>query len=100
MREASTNKFGRPFDISEQRTVWQKGKVVVGYDPNVWRQDRYGNHMKFSEYGNRNSQYGWEIDYIKPVSAGGTDDLANLQPLYWRENAEKSNIYPYKNNHE
>ncbi|KUG25132.1 hypothetical protein ASZ90_005048 [hydrocarbon metagenome] len=34
--------------------------------------------------------YGWEIDHIIPLSLGGTDDIANLQPLHWENNRKKS----------
>ena len=37
----------------------------------------------FDKYGDTSSDYGWEIDHIKPVARGGTDNLNNLQALYW-----------------
>jgi hypothetical protein len=69
--------------------VWEKGTVVPNNDPNVWRKDECGAWIGRSEYGNRDSQYGWEIDHITPVSEGGGDDLSNLRPLQWQNNAEK-----------
>jgi 5-methylcytosine-specific restriction endonuclease McrA len=54
-----------------------------------------GNVMKSSDYGNTNSQYGWEVDHIKPVAKGGTDDLSNLQPLQWDNNRKKGDTYPW-----
>ncbi len=45
--------------------------------------------MKWSEHGNRDSKYGWEIDHINPVANGGGDELNNLQPLNWVNNANK-----------
>ena len=39
-------------------------------------------------------QYGREIDYIKPVAKGGTDDLSNLQALRWENNRHKSDDWP------
>lgn len=69
--------------------VWEKGRVVSGNDPNVWRKDDCNAWMRRQDYGNRDSQYGWEIDHIKPISEGGTDGLSNLRPLQWQNNAHK-----------
>ena len=67
--------------------VWEKGTVVAGNKPNDWRKDQCGAWIGRSYYGNRNSQYGWEIDHIKPESKGGGDELSNLRPLQWENNA-------------
>lgn len=69
--------------------VWQKGFTDSRYDAALYRKDRYGSWMKKSDYGNRSSKYGWEIDHTIPVARGGSDTLSNLQPLYWENNAQK-----------
>ena len=69
--------------------VWMKGYADSHYDPSIYRTDRYGLWMRYGDYGNRDSDYGWEIDHIVPVSRGGSDSLLNLQPLHWRNNAKK-----------
>lgn len=69
--------------------VWEKGAVVSSDNPTHWRKDECGAWIGRQHYGNRNSQYGWEIDHIKPVTAGGSDAISNLRPLQWENNAEK-----------
>lgn len=66
--------------------VWEKGNIVPGNDQDVWRKDQCGAWISRSYYGNRNSQYGWEIDHITPESLGGSDELTNLRPLHWENN--------------
>lgn len=93
--------YDYPFKLANESlklAVWQKGRIVPPKDGNtwssaVWRYDKYGAVMNFSEHGNRNSQYGWEIDHIRPVAAGGSDDLSNLQPLNWNSNVAKGDTY-------
>lgn len=75
--------------------VWWKGTPIDGYDSSVWMRDRCGIAMKYSEHGNRNSEYGWEIDHIRPTAKGGGDELSNLQPLNWSNNAAKGDTYPW-----
>ena len=75
------------FTEKEIEEIWKKGKTVQGNDPNQWRKDECGAWIGRKFHGNRNSQYGWEIDHISP---GGSDDLSNLRPLQWENNVDKS----------
>lgn len=77
------------FSESTVQKVWEKGTVAPSYDPDVWRKDQCGAWIGRGHYGNRKSQYGWEIDHITPVSRGGSDDISNLRPLQWQNNAAK-----------
>ena len=67
--------------------VWGKGSIVSGANINQWRKDQCYAWIGWEYYGNRSSIYGWEIDHIKPESEGGSDDLSNLRPLQWENNA-------------
>ena len=51
--------------------VWTKGSIVPGEDPTMWRRDHHGNLIRFDDYGNRDSVYGWEIDHITPGNVRG-----------------------------
>ena len=67
--------------------VWTKGTPIPGYPSNIWRRDAYGNIMKYSDFGNRASEFGWERDHVVAVALGGTDTINNMRPLHWRANA-------------
>ena len=67
--------------------VWNKGHIIPGRDPQMWRSDDMNYIIYFFDYGNRNSKYGWEFDhYPVPASKGGSDGLHNLRPLFWGAN--------------
>jgi 5-methylcytosine-specific restriction endonuclease McrA len=90
--------YSYPFKGVDEKlklAVWLKGKEIPNYDSSIWRWDICGKVMRYSEHGNTASDNGWEIDHIKPVSSGGTDDLSNLQPLNWKTNREKGDQYPW-----
>lgn len=58
-------------------------------DPSVWRIDAHGNIVNFHEYGNRDSDYGWELDHWPtPKALGGADHPDNTRALHWRANAK------------
>ena len=61
--------------------VWIKGKIITGYDPAVWRRDDFGNNILFSAYGDRDSEYGWEIDHIIPVCREAATCSATSDPF-------------------
>jgi hypothetical protein len=74
-------------DEVTKRRVWEKGRVIPGFDPAIWRWDDYGSVIRWDEYGDRNSEHGWEIDHILPNALGGLDVITNKRPLHCRRNA-------------
>lgn len=83
-------------------SVWQKGIAVQNYDPEKYRKDACGAWIAWDRFGDIHSPYGWQIDHIYPeaklqlrrFSQESIDDLRNLRPLHWRNNASKGVDYP------
>ena len=71
------------FNKEQIKIVWEKAKTQLNYDSDHIRKDECGAWIYFEKYGDRTSEYGWEIDHIIPKSKGGTDDICILQPLHW-----------------
>ncbi|PWJ44129.1 HNH endonuclease signature motif containing protein [Sediminitomix flava] len=92
MRNRNTN--GQDWRQDQIDAVWKKAKPILGYSPNEYRRDVCGGIIRYTEYGNEKSEWGWEIDHIKPTVIGGDDELTNLQALNWQNNKVKGNDYP------
>lgn len=90
-RKPGTTVDGGAFDDATIEAVWRKGSLEPGYTG--FRKDICGASMQWSKYG-KTEHWGWEIDHVKPVSKGGTDALANLQPLLWENNRHKGDDFP------
>lgn len=75
--------------------VWKKGQIIPNYDPSIWRRDMCGFAMRYSDHGNTQSEFGWEIDHVRPRALGGQTSFVNLQPLYWKNNRTKGDTYPW-----
>jgi hypothetical protein len=70
--------WGRTSPVASQVHSWE------------FRRDRLGNLIRYGDFGNRHSPFGWEIDDIVPRSLGGTADNDNLQALHWKAIAART----------
>ena len=83
---------------SKKDQVWKKAKKIRGEDPAQYRQDPYGNKIRYASHGKK-SPVGWETDHIKPKARGGSNDIRNLQAMQWEANREKADSMVKKSRH-
>lgn len=92
---SSRAKYG---GVNTKDKVWNLADKVSGKDPNLYRQDPYGNTMYKHSHG-KSTSMGWDIDHIKPQSRGGSDYINNLQALNASTNRSKGNTLVKKSRH-
>lgn len=73
-------------DLNTRLAAWEKARPAQGYDPKMWRQDDYGLLINWFHYGNRYSEYGWEIDRATPIACGVAGDFLNHRALRYQNN--------------
>ena len=77
---------------------------LTGY-PHAWRRFTISrlvfgtsfdvrNLVRYADYGNRHSPFGWELDVIVPSNLGGSTDPENLQVLHWKAGAARKESLP------
>ena len=62
--------------------VWQHGQEIRGNDATLWRKDEFGAWIHRLHYGNRRSEYGWEILDLTHAPQGS--GVIALRPLHWQ----------------
>lgn len=85
-----------------KQRVWEKGRVIDGFNPDMYRKDACGAWIIKDKYGAIDNLYGWQIDHIYPasrlslqgVSESEIWDIRNLRPLQCQNNISKSDDYP------
>jgi hypothetical protein len=78
-----------------KRAAWARTSPVSG-QLNSWefRRDCLGNLVRYADFGNRHSPFGWELAQIVSRAFGGSNEPENLQALHWKANAARSENLP------
>ena len=69
------------------QAVWEKATAQDDNDAAKWRRDECGAWMQRVMYGDRSSQYGWEIDQLSPQYR---ESVSNLRLLHWKNRIGRS----------
>src|SRR5258707_10669245 len=79
-----------------KRAAWSRTSPVSTRQLNSWifRKDCLGNLVRYADFGNRHSPFGWELYFIVARAMGGTNDVENLQALHWRATAARTENLP------
>ena len=73
-----------------KRAAWARTSPVSSANAWEFRKDCLGNMVRYADFGNRHSPFGWELEYIVSRGAGGSTDPENLQALNWKAVAARS----------
>lgn len=88
-----------------KQIVWSKAPLADPTKSDGFRFDPCKALMRWDDYGNRDSAYGWEIDHVVPekflednkVPRDLIDHIDNLRPMHWNNNIKKSDDFPKYN---
>lgn len=61
--------------------VWEFAAIVPGVDPALWRRDEHGDWIHRFSYGQRASQFGWEI--FDPGIGRHSQGVYAMRPMQW-----------------
>ena len=58
----------KEFTPTEKKAVWERARQIDGVDADSMRQDYAGAWIRYVDYGNRNSQYGFGQQQYLPMA--------------------------------
>jgi hypothetical protein len=75
-----------PFSILETRVrAWESCAPIPGCDKAIWRQDAEGRVIRWGDFGDRFSRYGWELQArLKTSLLGRVLAAKRLEAVHWR----------------
>ena len=85
------------FSETQKDHCWEKAPKRSTLNKNEYRFGAAGALIKYDDYGDEDSKFGWNIDHRKPISAGGSDEDSNIRAMHWENNLAKGDDYGNKN---
>jgi hypothetical protein len=65
--------------------AWERCARIPGCDKAVWRQDAGGRVIRWADFGDRFSRYGWEVvSRPRPGVLGRALSVKRLEAIHWR----------------
>lgn len=65
--------------------AWERCARIPGCDKAIWRQDARGRVIRWSDFGDRFSRYGWEVlSRPRPDVWGRALAAKRLEAVHWR----------------
>ncbi len=75
-----------PFSILQTRVrAWEACARIPGCDKAIWRQDAAGRVIRWADFGDRFSRYGWEMRACPSETAlGRALKRHKIEAIHWR----------------
>lgn len=75
-----------PFSILQTRIrAWEACARIPGCDKSIWRQDAEGRVVRWADFGDRFSHYGWEMrESPRPGMLGRALTRRKMEAIHWR----------------
>lgn len=75
-----------PFSILQARIrAWEACARIPGCDKAIWRQDAEGRVIRWPDFGDRFSHYGWEMREARRAGVlGRTLARRKMEAIHWR----------------
>jgi hypothetical protein len=71
--------------------AWNQGQIAERFNPDKWRKDPCGAWIARQQFGNKQSNFGWEIDAVALEAGGVNGSSSVLRPLQWKNASAKTN---------
>ena len=92
IKKKGKNKIAN-FSERQKEHCWEKAPKRNTLNEKEFRFGAAGALIKYKDYGDENSKFGWNIDHKIPTSAGGSDEDSNIRAMHRKNNIAKGDDY-------